>query len=109
MKVGLTYDLKTDYTFKDTDPQDANAEFDHPGTIDVIADAFRKGGYEVEKIGNVNSLLARLNNLDVDIVFNITEGLSGRNRATQSSSASVAIRASQMPVVCPASRSAPSI
>jgi len=37
MKVGLTYDLKSDYAFKENDPHDANAEFDHPGTIDVIA------------------------------------------------------------------------
>ncbi|MFA6384957.1 MAG: ATP-grasp domain-containing protein, partial [Candidatus Omnitrophota bacterium] len=83
MKVGLTYDLKTDYAFQENDPQDANAEFDHPGTIDVIANAFKQGGYQVEKIGNVSSLLSKLNNLDVDIVFNISEGLSGRNRESQ--------------------------
>ena len=35
--IGLTYDLKTDYKFKDNDPPDANAEFDHPLTIDLIA------------------------------------------------------------------------
>ncbi|MFA5099372.1 MAG: ATP-grasp domain-containing protein [Candidatus Omnitrophota bacterium] len=83
MKVGLTYDLKTDYAFKENDPLDANAEFDHPGTIDVIADAFKQGGYQVEKIGNVSSLLSKLNDLNVDIVFNISEGLSGRNRESQ--------------------------
>lgn len=83
MKVGLTYDLKTDYAFKANDPLDANAEFDHPGTIDVIADAFAQSGYEVERIGNVSSLLSRLNALKVDIVFNICEGLSGRNRESQ--------------------------
>ncbi|HOU35679.1 MAG TPA: ATP-grasp domain-containing protein [Candidatus Omnitrophota bacterium] len=83
MKVGLTYDLKTDYAFKPNDPLDANAEFDHPETIDVIADAFAQSGYEVERIGNVSSLLSRLNDLKVDIVFNISEGLSGRNRESQ--------------------------
>jgi D-alanine-D-alanine ligase len=83
MKVGLTYDLKTDYTLKENDPLDANAEFDNPGTIDVIANAFEQAGYQVKKIGNVASLLSKLNNLDVDIVFNISEGLSGRNRESQ--------------------------
>jgi D-alanine-D-alanine ligase len=83
MKVGLTYDLKTDYAFKENDPLDANAEFDHPGTIDVIAGAFKGAGYQVKKIGNVASLLEKLHDLDVDIVFNISEGLSGRNRESQ--------------------------
>jgi D-alanine-D-alanine ligase len=83
MKVGLTYDLKTDYAFKENDPIDANAEFDHPGTIDVIANAFQGAGYQVKKIGNVASLLEKLHNLDVDIVFNISEGLAGRNRESQ--------------------------
>jgi D-alanine-D-alanine ligase len=83
MKVGLTYDLKTDYAFKENDPLDANAEFDHPGTIDVIAGAFKGAGYQVKKIGNVAALLEKLHDLDVDIVFNISEGLAGRNRESQ--------------------------
>lgn len=81
--VGLTYDLRTDYQFKEGDPVDANAEFDHPSTIDVIANAIGSQGVKVKKIGNVNNLLEKINNLDVDIVFNISEGLSGRNRESQ--------------------------
>ncbi|MDD3087024.1 MAG: ATP-grasp domain-containing protein [Candidatus Omnitrophica bacterium] len=81
--VGLTYDLKTDYQFKEGDPEDANAEFDHPSTIDVIADAIEANGFRVEKIGNAGNLLERLGSLRVDIVFNISEGLSGRNRESQ--------------------------
>lgn len=82
-KVGLTYDLKTDYQFKQGDPQDANAEFDHPTTIDVIAKAVEAQGVEVVRIGNAASLLEKLDNLDVDIVFNLSEGLYGRNRESQ--------------------------
>ena len=82
-KVGLTYDLKTDYEFKETDPPDANAEFDHPSTIDVIADAIESQGYKVTRIGNVTHLIENLDNLNVDIVFNISEGLFGRNRESQ--------------------------
>ena len=58
--VGLTYDLKTDYQFKQGDPADANAEFDHPSTIDVIAKAIESNGFKVERIGNAGNLLEKL-------------------------------------------------
>jgi len=83
LTVGLTYDLKTDYVFKEGDPPDANAEFDHPSTIDVIRDAISSLGYRTKRIGNINNLLEKIDNLGVDIVFNISEGLSGRNRESQ--------------------------
>ncbi|MDD5119712.1 MAG: ATP-grasp domain-containing protein [Candidatus Omnitrophica bacterium] len=81
--VGLTYDLKTDYKFKEGDPLDANAEFDAPSTINVIADAIAANGFKVKKIGNALNLLDKIDNLGVDIVFNISEGLAGRNRESQ--------------------------
>ncbi len=81
--IGLTYDLRTEYKFKEGDPPDANAEFDHPSTIDVIAQAIESGGYKVKKIGNVMNLLEKIGHLNADIVFNISEGLSGRNRESQ--------------------------
>lgn len=81
--VGLTYDVKPDYVLKRGDPEDANAEFDHPDTIEVIKDAIESGGHKVVKIGNARKLLARLKKLDVDIVFNIAEGVSGRNRESE--------------------------
>ncbi len=58
--VGLTYDLKTDYKFKEGDPLDANAEFDSSSTIDVIADAIAANGFKVKKIGNANNLLEKI-------------------------------------------------
>jgi D-alanine-D-alanine ligase len=81
--VGLTYDLKTDYKFKKGDPLDANAEFDSPSTIDVISNAIAANGFKVKKIGNAANLLEKIDNLEVDIVFNISEGLTGRNRESQ--------------------------
>jgi D-alanine-D-alanine ligase len=82
-RVGLTYDLKTDYQFKEGDPPDANAEFDNPSTIDVVASAIAACGFQVKKIGNVSRLSQEINNLGVDIVFNISEGLGSRNRESQ--------------------------
>ncbi len=82
-RVGLTYNLKTEYVFQPGDPQDANAEFDHEDTIGLIEAALRTGGHEVVRIGNATQLLRQLDHLDVDIVFNLTEGYAGRNRESQ--------------------------
>lgn len=81
--VGLTYDLKTEYEFRADDPPDANAEFDHPDTVGCIAKAIESHGFKTKKIGNVSNLLEGLDKLGVDIVFNISEGISGRNRESQ--------------------------
>lgn len=83
MIIGLTYDLKTEYVFKSGDPLDANAEFDHPSTVQVISDALTALGHQVVRIGNVEQLLMSLDHLGVDVVFNIAEGLAGRNREAQ--------------------------
>ncbi len=83
MKIGLTYDLKTDYSPQKDDPPDASAEFDHPDTIRVISKAFETQGFQVKKIGNVSQLLENLDKLNVDMVFNIAEGIIGRNRESQ--------------------------
>jgi len=83
MVIGMTYDLKTEYVFKSGDPLDANAEFDHPSTVQVICDALSSLGHRVVRIGNVEQLLKILDHLEVDLVFNIAEGNSGRNREAQ--------------------------
>lgn len=83
LTIGLTYDLKTDYVFKDADPPDANAEFDHPDTIGVICKAIESQGFKTKRIGNINNLLDKIDSLGVDIVFNISEGQTGRNRESQ--------------------------
>jgi len=81
--VGLTYDIKEDWVVDGADPQDANAEFDKPKTIDNVVKAFESAGHTVVRIGNINSLLRQLDSLKVDIVFNICEGRQGRNRESQ--------------------------
>ena len=83
MDIGLTYDLKTDYPLEKNVPADTNAEFDHPQTIDLIVRAIESLGFQVKRIGNASSLLKNLEHLDVDILFNISEGLKGRNRESQ--------------------------
>ena len=83
-RVGLTYNVKSEYVFRPGDPPDANAEFDHDDTIGVIEDAIKAGGHEVVRIGNARQVLERLDLVkSVDIVFNIAEGYEGRNRESQ--------------------------
>ena len=83
MKIGLTYDLRTENALQPGEPPDANAEFDHPDTVEVIAEAVRVLGHEPVRIGNVHQLIRQWDRLDVDFVFNIAEGKSGRNREAQ--------------------------
>jgi len=83
MKVGLTYDLRGDWVWRETDPRDANAEFDKPETIAELTAALESAGHTVIRIGNVYNLFQQLSRLDVDIVLNICEGLQGRNRESQ--------------------------
>jgi len=83
MKIGLTYDLRTDWQPGPNDPVDANAEFDKEDTVNKIAGALEWGGHQTKKIGNVHKLLEQIDNLGVDIVFNICEGRGNRNRESQ--------------------------
>ena len=83
MKIGITYDLKNERPLRPGDPPDANAELDSEDTINHVARAFESFGHQVKKIGNVKNLLRQIENLDVDIVFNMAEGHFGRNRESQ--------------------------
>jgi len=83
MKVGLTFDCRTDWVVGPNDPQDLNAEFDKPQTIDDICSAIESGGHEVVRIGNAEKLRKTLDQLDIDIVLNLCEGRHGRNRESQ--------------------------
>ena len=83
-RVGLTYNVKSDYVFKPGDPPDANAEFDNEDTIAVIEMALRSGGHDIVRVGSIRQLLQRLDDVkQLDIVFNIAEGYEGRNRESQ--------------------------
>jgi len=81
--IGFTYDLKSDHAGRSDLPQDALAELDIEETVDGVARALASGGHRVERIGNAKKLLERLPGLDVDIVFNICEGLGPRSREAE--------------------------
>lgn len=80
MKIGITYDLRQEYLALGYGEEET-AEFDQPQTIEAIQETLQELGYSTVRIGNAQSLMARL--LDGerwDLVFNIAEGLHGFGR-----------------------------
>ena len=83
MRVGITYDLKSDYIAEGYTDEEA-AEFDSEETIAGIENALKTNGFKTYRIGNVRSLLSLLHNgKRWDIVFNICEGMYGIGREAQ--------------------------
>ncbi len=83
LRVGLTYNVKSEYIAKPGDPPDVIAEFDHDDTVNNIEAALRAAGHEVVRLGGARRLLEQIGRSQVDIVFNIAEGYEGRNRESQ--------------------------
>jgi D-alanine-D-alanine ligase len=81
--IGLTYDIKEEHRLQDGQPKDTYAEFDPKHVIDNVVASLEQSGYKVVRIGNVYNLLKQIDNLGVDIVFNLAEGLGSRNRESQ--------------------------
>lgn len=80
MRLGLTYDLRSEYLAAGYGEEET-AEFDRDDTIDSIDAALRKLGHETDRIGNVQQLVKRLAAGDRwELVFNICEGLRGPGR-----------------------------
>ncbi len=80
MRIGLTYDLCSEWLALGYAPEDV-AEFDTDETIDILDETIRSLGHRTDRIGHARSLCARLVAGDRwDLVFNIAEGLRGRGR-----------------------------
>ncbi len=83
MKIGLTYDLRSEY-LKMGFSEEETAEFDQEGTIIAIESTLNDLNYQTERIGHIKQLVSRLNNGDRwDLVFNICEGMYGNGREAQ--------------------------
>jgi D-alanine-D-alanine ligase len=83
VRIGLTYDLKDDYRALGLGEHEV-AEFDSPTTIAAIEDALRALGHDVERVGHLRALAAKLvAGWRCDLVFNIAEGVAGFGRESQ--------------------------
>jgi D-alanine-D-alanine ligase len=83
VRIGFTYDLKDDYLALGLAEHEV-AEFDSSSTIDAIEAALRALGHEVDRVGHVRALAARLvAGWRCDLVFNLAEGVAGFGREAQ--------------------------
>jgi D-alanine-D-alanine ligase len=80
LRVGISYNLKKDFPIQEDQPIDVLEEFDSEETVDAIRSVLERDGHEVVKLGGDAGLIDRLRKTSIDIVFNIAEGLQGRNR-----------------------------
>ena len=77
IRVGFTYNVKR------TQNGDDEAEWDPPETIIAIANALARQGHIVVHLEATADLPRVLAEADVDLIFNIAEGVEGRNREAQ--------------------------
>ena len=76
MRIALTHNLKIMGS-----PEEA--EFDSPETIDALAGSLERAGHEVERIevsGPASRVIARIEALGPDLIFNTAEGHKGKTR-----------------------------
>jgi D-alanine-D-alanine ligase len=82
LKVGLAYNLKSaDADEMMTD--DSQAEFDSPSTVNALTGAIAAAGHEVVGLEATPDFAHKVTSAGVDLVFNIAEGIRGRNRESQ--------------------------
>jgi len=82
LRVGLTFNLRRKPVGKGSDV-DTDAEYDTPETVKAIHDAIASYGHDVVDLEATPELPTILPQAGVDVVFNIAEGLEGRNREAQ--------------------------
>jgi D-alanine-D-alanine ligase len=77
MRIGLTYDLRSDYLAAGFS-EEQTAEFDRAETIEGLEQALAALGHQTDRIGHARHLIERLAAGDRwDLVFNIAEGMYG--------------------------------
>jgi len=81
LRVGLTYNVRR--TPQVTVDHDQDAEYDTPQTIAAIREAIESYGHTVVELEATPELSTLLPAAAVDVVFNIAEGIGGRNREAQ--------------------------
>lgn len=82
LRVGFTYNVKRVKPTMDA-AEDSEAEYDSPATLKAISDAIASWGHEVVELEANQELPSLLISTPLDLVFNIAEGLKGRNRESQ--------------------------
>jgi D-alanine--D-alanine ligase len=82
LRVGFSFNVKRVKPTKDA-AEDSEAEYDSPTTLQAIREAIASWGHEVVDLEATAELPSVLASTPLDVVFNIAEGLKGRNRESQ--------------------------
>jgi len=82
LRVGFSFNVKRVKPTRDA-AEDSEAEYDSPTTLQAIREAITSWGHEVVDLEATAELPSLLASTPMDIVFNIAEGLKGRNRESQ--------------------------
>jgi D-alanine-D-alanine ligase len=82
LRVGFTFNVKRIKPGVDG-TKDDEAEYDAPSTLQAIREAIASAGHEVVDLEATADLPNVLAATPVDLVFNLAEGIKGRNRESQ--------------------------
>ncbi len=80
LRVGFAFNMKR---IDSQNGDDREAEYDSPETIEAITKAIESHGHTVVPLEATVDFPRVLTSANVDIVFNVAEGISGRNREAQ--------------------------
>lgn len=80
MKIGIAFDLRTDFEARAEGPEDLLEEYDSPETVESIAAALRAAGHAVVLLGGGRAFVERVLREPPELVFNIAEGHGSRSR-----------------------------
>lgn len=80
LQVGLAFNMKRIHSHEGDDRE---AEYDSPQTIESITRAIESHGHSVVLLEATPDFPRALMSSNVDVVFNIAEGINGRNREAQ--------------------------
>ncbi len=81
LRVGFTFNVKRVKPVEGVD--ESEAEYDSPKTIAAIREAIESHGHEVIELEATADLPTQLVAASPDVVFNMAEGVLGRNRESQ--------------------------
>jgi D-alanine-D-alanine ligase len=82
LRVGFTYNVKRVKPARDGS-RDEEAEYDAPATIQAVREAIAAAGHEVIDLEATADLPSLIETTKPDLVFNMAEGIKGRNRESQ--------------------------
>ena len=83
LRVALLYNLKDHIAVPADAPRDALAEYDTLVTVQALKETLQNAGHEVIPLEADTSLVDTIRSTQVDICFNIAEGLRGDSRELQ--------------------------